>query len=89
MAASTCAGSRIPSAVETGRARVPESAAMAPISKLQTWEPASAITSVPGSVWTWMAIWLPIVPVGTKSAASLPMSSAPTPSSRLIVGSSP
>src|SRR5579863_2349151 len=48
-----------------------------------------AITMEPGSARTRTAIWLAIVPDGTKMAASLPMRSAKTVSSLLTVGSSP
>src|SRR5919205_221779 len=46
-------------------------------------------TSWPGRVWSLTAIWFPIEPVGTKSAASFSKSSAARSCRRLTVGSSP
>src|SRR2546425_650194 len=46
------------------------------------------MTSWPGWVQTFTAIWLPIVPVGTNSAASFPTRAAAISSSRRTVGSS-
>ena len=48
----------------------------------------SQITSSPGSVKTFKQIWFAIVPLGTKSDASLPRSSAVYSSNLLTVGSS-
>src|SRR6185295_4970232 len=53
------------------------------------WAVASQITSRPGRVWRWSAIWLPIVPEGTKSAASRSRVAAASASRRATVGSSP
>ena len=39
--------------------------------------------------WSASAIWLAIVPVGTNSAASIPVRSAASSCRRLAVGSSP
>ena len=47
------------------------------------------MSSSPRCALTAMPIRLPIVPLGTKVAASLPMRSAATSMSRLVVGSSP
>src|SRR6516164_5051434 len=47
------------------------------------------MTSSPGRHWTPMAIWLPWVPEGTKSAAPSPSRSAIRSSSARMVGSSP
>ena len=49
---------------------------------------SSMITSLPGLVWRWTASWLPIVPVGTKSAAGKPSVAAASSSRRSAVGSS-
>src|SRR2546423_10498144 len=46
-------------------------------------------TSAPGRVWSLTAIWFPIEPVGTKSAASFSKTSAARSCRRLTVGSSP
>ncbi len=64
-------------------------AAGPPASKLTIWQARSQITSVPGSQWTRSAISLHIVPVGSSTAASLPVSSATCRQSALVVGSSP
>src|SRR5687768_1952224 len=53
------------------------------------WPRSSMTTSSPGRVWSLTAIWLPIEPVGTKSAASFSKSSAARSCRRLTVGSSP
>ena len=53
------------------------------------WPRSSMTTSSPGRVWSLTAIWLPIEPVGTKSAASFPSISAARSCRRLTVGSSP
>src|SRR3954469_16182681 len=45
--------------------------------------------SWPGRVWILMAIWFPMLPLGTKMAASRANISAARCSSRLTVGSSP
>jgi hypothetical protein len=45
--------------------------------------------SSPCRAFTAMPIRLPIVPLGRKTAASLPMRAAATSSSRFTVGSSP
>src|SRR6516164_1108983 len=47
------------------------------------------MTSWPCVVCSLIAIWLPIVPLGTNNAASRPKISAARRSSRLILGSSP
>src|SRR3954464_11087196 len=52
------------------------------------WHRASQITSPPGRAWRCRAIWLPIVPEGTKIAASRPTAAAASSSRRLTVGSS-
>src|SRR4249920_3878111 len=50
---------------------------------------ASSNTSSAGRVCTCTASWLPIVPLGTNSADSLPVSVATRRSSAITVGSSP
>ena len=52
-------------------------------------EVSDPITSSPSFVCVRIAHWLPKVPLGTKSAASMPSSFAAIASSRLTVGSSP
>src|SRR3982751_3085953 len=52
------------------------------------WHRASQITSPPGRAWRCRAIWLPMVPEGTKIAASMPTAAAASSSKRLTVGSS-
>ena len=66
----------------------PELAAGPPVSALMMWAVRSAITSSPRRQWTRMAAWLAIVPLGRKSASSLPRSSQTRSRSRLTVGSS-
>ena len=63
--------------------------AAAPFSNATTCWERPATTAVPGTPSTRSAIWLPIVPDGTKTAASLPTRSAKVCSRRLTVGSSP
>src|SRR6185312_13841011 len=53
------------------------------------WLVLSMRSSSCGRQWTRTAIWLDIVPVGTKRAASLPSVSATRRSSSFTVGSSP
>src|SRR5579884_4041876 len=53
------------------------------------WFSRSRITSSPGFVCAHTATRLPIVPLGTNSAACLPSSAATCASSALTVGSSP
>src|ERR1700736_6454532 len=53
------------------------------------WDWASTITSSPGRVCAATAARLPIVPLGTNTAASLPSRSAISASRRFTVGSSP
>src|SRR6202035_814176 len=62
---------------------------MAPISKWTMWLLASQITSLPGRARRWRAIWLPIVPEGTKSAAAVPIAAAASSCSVRTVGASP
>src|SRR5438093_765459 len=52
------------------------------------WLRSSRITSCPGRVQTFTAIWLPIVPVGTNRADSFPVRAAASSSRRRTVGSS-
>ena len=80
---------RMPRSAATVRAWQPEKAAVIAISQSSTCERASQITSCPCCVCRRIAIWFPIVPVGTKIAASRPKTSAASVSSRLTVGSSP
>src|SRR5208337_1694833 len=89
MADSMCFHVRMPPSAGTARIRQPEKTAVVAISKSRMWARDSAITSCPGCVSKRIAIWLPMVPVGTNSAASRPNTSAARRSSRLTVGSSP
>src|SRR5579883_1107836 len=66
----------------------PLQAAAAPDSKLARWAPSPTMTSAPRSVCKSSAIWLPMVPVGTNSAASLPSRDATRSSRARVVGSS-
>src|SRR5258705_462970 len=52
------------------------------------WLRSSRMTSWPGRVQTFTAIWLPMVPLGTNRAASFPRSAAADSSRRRTVGSS-
>ena len=79
----------VPRSVGTARIRQPENTAVVAISQSRMCERDSQITSCPGFVSSRMAIWFPIVPVGTNSPASRPKISAARFSSRLTVGSSP
>ena len=67
----------------------PDQVAMAASSELKIWLRASRTTSCPWRVWRFTAIWFPMVPVGTKSAASFPSLAAAISSRRRMVGSSP
>ncbi len=72
------------------RYAIPESTAELATSVLATWLVASATTRCPvPRKWSRRPIWLAIVPVGTKSAASFPVTSAARSWRRLTVGSSP
>ncbi len=66
----------------------PELAAVPPVSALMIWAVLSAITSSPRRQWTRIAAWLHIVPLGMKTASSLPRSSQTRSRSRSTVGSS-
>ena len=89
MASSTSAAVKTPLRPGRGFRVTPLSAAGAPDSLRTMWALSSIRTRSPGSVWARTPIWLDIVPVGTKTAASLPSSSAVRASSALTVGSSP
>ena len=85
----TCSARSRPSSVGTVCGATPDSTAMPASSCWTTWVRASVSTSWPGSVRRRIAISLPMVPEGTKSAASKPRSRAAVSCRRLTVGSSP
>jgi hypothetical protein len=66
----------------------PELAAVPPVSALMMWAVLSAITSSPRRQCTRIAAWLHIVPLGMKTASSLPSSSHTFSRRRSTVGSS-
>jgi hypothetical protein len=68
------------------RIMTPELAAVPPVSALMMWAVRSAITSSPSRQWTRMAAWLHIVPLGMKTASSLPRISQTRSRSRSTVG---
>ena len=53
------------------------------------WASASQISSPAGGTTSRTATWLPIVPLGTNTAAACPNSAATSSSSARTVGSSP
>src|ERR1035437_6018603 len=67
----------------------PATAPAPPASFMTTWDRLSTITSSPGRVWAASEARLPMVPLGTNTAASLPRRAAISSSSRRTVGSSP
>jgi hypothetical protein len=67
----------------------PPSADAPPASLRTTWFDCPTIISSPRWQWVRVAVRLPIVPLATNSAASLPSRSAASASSALTVGSSP
>ena len=79
----------MPRSAATVRSVHPENAAVIPISQSSTCARASHTTSCPCCVCSRIATWLPIVPVGSNSAASRPNISAARASRRFTVGSSP
>ncbi len=85
----TIPGVRIPSWACTILGTTPERTAMPDSSYSTTWLRSSTITWSPGRVRIRIAISFPIVPVGTKSAASNPRRRATSSWRRLTVGSSP
>ncbi len=87
-AAFTCSPVNTPFGPSIARIMTPELAAGPPVSALMMWAVRSAITSSPSRQWTRMAIWLAMVPLGRKTASSLPRSSQTRSRSRLTVGSS-
>ncbi len=82
----TSAVSRPPGAV---RDWIPPCAAAAPCSYVTTCASASHTSSEAGGTSSCRQIWLPIVPLGTNTAASCPNSSATRSSRALTDGSSP
>jgi hypothetical protein len=86
---STCSAVKIPPSPSIGCTITPACAAGPPDSAMIGCEKRSTIISSPGRVCSRIAIWLHIVPVGRKSAASCPSSSATRSWSALTVGSRP
>jgi len=87
MAASRSAARIAPAAGCTSRGWSPASTAAPAISQCTMCASASTSSSLPGTPCTQSAAWLAIVPVGKKSAASVPSRSATAASSRRVVGS--
>jgi len=68
---------------------IPPSAAAPPDSYQKMWHSSPMMISSPRPQWASSAARLPIVPLATKTAASLPSIRAASCSSRVTVGSSP
>src|SRR5438105_3625668 len=86
--ARTWSGRNRPSAVSSGRSWRPATTDAPATSFWKMWLSTSRMTSAPGWVWLRRAQRLPIVPLGTKSDASLPTICAARSCRRWMVGSS-
>ena len=83
------AGSMVPSGrAGMGRTEAPLMTACPAASSQTRWDSASAMISPPRGTCAMCATRLPIVPLATNKAASLPVSSAARSSSAMTVGSS-